>query len=141
MTVLTSKIFWLRSLERAIKTFIQTFVALVGDTATFGVIDADWKQALAAAATTTVLSFLTSLASSLTGDSESPSLIENKVEQQVVEKIEAGQPVGDPEKVIDPSSVEFEDVSEADAEEAVEPPVEKPVAALKKRATAKKRIT
>ena len=63
--------------ERAIKTFAQTFVAIVGaDSAgifTIAVVD-NLKVSLGAA----ILSVLSSIASSKVGDPTSPSLINNK---------------------------------------------------------------
>ena len=66
------KAFWKASAERAAKTFAQSLIAvgLVGAT---GVLDVDWVGALSAAALATLLSVLSSVASSEVGG-EGPSL-------------------------------------------------------------------
>jgi hypothetical protein len=68
-----SKTFWLATLERAIKTFAQVLAALLGAEAV-GVLEADWGQSASVAAMATVLSILTSVASSSVGN-EGPSLV------------------------------------------------------------------
>lgn len=65
--------FWKASAERAVKTFVQTLVALLG-TNEMGVITVDWAQALSVAGSATLLSFLTSLASANFGSTTGPSL-------------------------------------------------------------------
>lgn len=50
------------AVERAIKTFAQALVALIGVNAT-GVLDVDWKGGLSAAALAAVISILTSVGS------------------------------------------------------------------------------
>lgn len=65
--------FWKASAERAVKTFVQTLVALLG-TNEMGVIAVDWAQALSVAGSATLLSFLTSLASANFGGTAGPSL-------------------------------------------------------------------
>jgi hypothetical protein len=57
-----TKAFLNATLERAIKTFAQSLVALLGVNAT-GVLDVDWKGGLSAAALAAVISLLTSLGS------------------------------------------------------------------------------
>lgn len=57
-----TKAFIKATLERAIKTFAQTLVAVLGIGLT-DVLAVDWKAALSAAAAATVLSILTSLGS------------------------------------------------------------------------------
>lgn len=102
MSWLTSKLFWVRTTERAVKTFAQSLaLVFLGDQA-YDVISVDWASALGLAATGALLSVLTSIGSTAVGESDSPSLVEKKVEEGVVQKIEAGEPVGDPEKVVTP---------------------------------------
>lgn len=72
MKTLTTKRFWLDALERAIKTLIQTAVAVSGLGAT-NVLSIDWKATLAAAATAAGMSLLTSVVSVLQSDSLSPA--------------------------------------------------------------------
>lgn len=73
--------------ERALKTFVQVLLAVVGTDA-LGALSADWQQAFAVAAMSAGLSVLTSLASvnvgptgpSLAGETTKPATV-------VVEKI------------------------------------------------------
>lgn len=71
--------FWVAASERAIKTFAQTLVALIG-TGAIGIMDLDWLQMLSVAATATVLSVLTSIASSNFGAHPGPSLADETIE-------------------------------------------------------------
>lgn len=71
--------FWIAAGERAIKTFAQTLVALIG-TGTVGVMDLDWLQMLSVAATATILSVLTSVASANFGSHPGPSLTDETIE-------------------------------------------------------------
>jgi uncharacterized integral membrane protein len=75
MNVVVSGAFWKASLERALKTFLQTYFAvfLVGDV-TLNVFEWSWSgPELGIALGATALSFVTSLLSSLGGNS-GPSL-------------------------------------------------------------------
>ncbi len=68
-----SKKFWLDTLERAIKTLAQTLLAwLVVDQAIW---EMDWQQGLGLAATATVASILTSVASLKVASPETASLV------------------------------------------------------------------
>jgi hypothetical protein len=73
--------------ERAVKTFFQVLLAVVGTDA-LGAISADWNQALAVAGMSALLSVVTSFASANFG-SAGPSLAGEtiKPETVVVEKI------------------------------------------------------
>jgi len=66
-----TKAFLLAALERAVKTFAQSLVALflAGTT----ILNIDWQQSLAVAATAALVSVLTSVASNGIG-AEGPSL-------------------------------------------------------------------
>ena len=64
--------FWRASAERALKTFAQALVAVLGAGAT-GLLDVDWAQAFSVAALAAVLSLLTSVAASGVGGT-GPSL-------------------------------------------------------------------
>lgn len=104
MSWITDKFFWIRTSERAVKTFAQSLaLVFLGDQA-YNVISVNWPQALGLAATGALLSVLTSIGSTTVGDSNSPSLVENVVEEQIAEKVESGEPVGDPERVVEPES-------------------------------------
>ncbi|RVW02998.1 holin [Rhodococcus xishaensis] len=65
--------FWSDAAERAIKTAVQAFAALlvVGTT----VLDLDWGNALAVVGTAALASLLSSLASGGVGDRETASLL------------------------------------------------------------------
>jgi hypothetical protein len=125
-----TKIFWLGTLERAVKTFAQALLLVfVGDNA-YNVISVNWPESLALAATGALISVLTSLVSSRIGEKNSPSLVATQEEEAVVEKIEAGEPVGDPPVVVEqPMSLL---PSDADR------PAPAPAKAVRKRAPRKK---
>ena len=79
--------YWKATGERALKTFFQVLLAVVGTDA-LGALSADWNQALAVAGMSAGLSVLTSLAGVKVGPS-GPSLVgeTTKPETVVVEKI------------------------------------------------------
>lgn len=58
---------------RAIKTFAQALIAVIG-TGALGVFEVDWQQALSVAAMAAVLSVLTSVASMPFGEKGTPGL-------------------------------------------------------------------
>lgn len=62
-----TSIFWKDALERAIKTFAQSTVAVLTAGAT-GILDANWMNALSVAGLAVVVSLLTSVASGVPGD-------------------------------------------------------------------------
>lgn len=66
--------FWLSASERAVKTFAQTLVAILGANS-FGLLTAPWTMALSTAGMATLLSVLTSIASAPIGDPGTPSLL------------------------------------------------------------------
>lgn len=74
MSTLTSA-FWKAAAERAIRTFAQTMLAMLGFKA-FDVLTADWGQLLGVSLGAAVLSLLTSIVASEIGDKGTPSLIE-----------------------------------------------------------------
>lgn len=72
MSVLATASFWSATAERAIKTFCQTVLAVIG-IAGVTPADVDWKQLLLAGAFGALASVLTSVGSAGVG-SEGPSL-------------------------------------------------------------------
>lgn len=66
--------FWVATAERAIKTFAQAVVALVG-TSAMGILDVDWVQLGSVAALAALTSVLTSVASAERGAVRGPSLV------------------------------------------------------------------
>lgn len=68
--------FWKDALERAVKTFAQTLVALLGAGAV-DILTIDWQARLSVAAGAALVSVLTSIASSQVGDKDSASLVED----------------------------------------------------------------
>lgn len=59
-----SKSFWKSALIRALRTFCQSLVTLIGTDA-INIIDIDWLTITGIAATTAVMSLLTSIATGL----------------------------------------------------------------------------
>lgn len=76
---LTDARFWQATAERAVKTFAQALIALIG-TSAMSIIELDWAQMLGVSATATVLSVLTSIASANFGSNYGPSLADETVE-------------------------------------------------------------
>jgi len=68
-----TKAFLLATLERSIKTFAQTLVAVLG-VGFLDILKTDWVQSLSVAAGAAVLSILTSVASAEIGKMGGPSL-------------------------------------------------------------------
>ncbi len=73
--MMLTKQFWADALERAAKTFCQTLLASLFVSAGIGIESLPWPQALSLAGSATVLSLLTSVASSSFGTQGSPSLV------------------------------------------------------------------
>ena len=72
MSVLATGAFWGSALERAVKTFAQSIVAVIS-VAGFTPADVDWKQLLAVGGIAAAVSLLTSIASVPAGNA-GPSL-------------------------------------------------------------------
>lgn len=68
--------FWKDLAERAVKTFAQALVAVLAVSIGSPVWHIDWLAALGIALTATLLSVLTSLASTATGDPDSASAVD-----------------------------------------------------------------
>lgn len=68
--------------ERAIKTFAQALIAIIG-TDMVGITTLDWPKMLGVAATATVLSILTSIVSANFGKNAGPSLATESTEPDV----------------------------------------------------------
>lgn len=73
MSYLVTRAFWAALIERAVKTFAQSLVA-VGLAGATDVLSVDWRSALSVAALATVVSVLTSIASGAVGGDAGPSL-------------------------------------------------------------------
>jgi Putative lactococcus lactis phage r1t holin len=67
--------FWMLTAERAVKTFAQALAAVLVASGA-GLLSADWKAALSTAGMATVVSVLTSVASSRFGPNDSPSVVD-----------------------------------------------------------------
>lgn len=68
--------FWKAAAERAVKTFAQTLLVLLGGgTTALNLIGVDWQGALLAAGSAAALSVLTSVISARVGPSGTPSLV------------------------------------------------------------------
>lgn len=81
--MLSEKLFWIAAGERALKTFAQSLVALFAAGVT--ILNIDWQQGLAVAATAAVVSVLTSVASVRLGSFEGPSLAGEAIVEPVYE--------------------------------------------------------
>ena len=81
--MLSEKLFWVAAGERAVKTFAQSLVALFAAGVT--ILNIDWQQGLAVAATAALVSVLTSVASVRLGEFEGPSLAGEAVVEPVFE--------------------------------------------------------
>jgi hypothetical protein len=71
--------FWKSALERALKSFAQALLAVVG-AGQLGVLDVSWRPALSTAAMAAVLSVLTSMASARVGAPDDPSLLKDNLD-------------------------------------------------------------
>lgn len=72
-----SKRFWVLASERAIKTFAQTFLAMVGVQA-LDVLHADWVGLLSVSVGAAFLSYLMSIVSAEIGTKGTPSLVKGE---------------------------------------------------------------
>ena len=71
-----TKHFWLDTLERAIKTIAQVFLAVVVEEQFFNAFELDWGQMAGIAFGAGLVSVATSIISSRFGDHESASIID-----------------------------------------------------------------
>ena len=67
-------VFWQLSFERAVKSFAQSLVAILG-AAQIGLFDAHWAAAFSAAGMASLLSVLTSIGSGPFGPINDPSVV------------------------------------------------------------------
>lgn len=77
-----SRAFWLSTLERALKTFVQSLLATLTLGPAFNLLHANWTEALGVSLGATVLSLLTSLLSAPIGPSASASVVHGKHEAE-----------------------------------------------------------
>lgn len=82
-----SKVFLLSTAERAVKTFAQSLLAVLLGSGAFDLFTADWKAIVATAATATVISVLTSIASLGAGPSGSASLVVTETSPTIDEEV------------------------------------------------------
>ena len=73
-----SSAFWRATVERAVKSFAQSLVAILG-AAQVGLLDANWLSALSIAGMALLLSVLSSIGSAGIGESQDPSLVATKL--------------------------------------------------------------
>ncbi len=71
-----TKAFWRGAAERALKTFAQSLVAVIGVGAV-GLLDVDWIGALSAALLATVISLLTSIGNADFTAGETPVVLDH----------------------------------------------------------------
>jgi hypothetical protein len=84
--------FWRSTGERALKTFAQALLALLGS-GQLGLLDVDWVTAVSAAGLSSLLSVLSSVASAGTGVPGTPSLLSTSSATHVaVAKPDVGSP-------------------------------------------------
>jgi hypothetical protein len=72
--IVFSRYFWRAAAERAVKSFAQSLLALLS-AQQIGLLDVAWVASLSTAGMVTLLSVLTSLASTQVGDSRDPSAV------------------------------------------------------------------
>lgn len=70
-----SKLFLIDAFERSVKTIAQTIVATLLASEAIGLFAVNWGDIMSVAGLAGVISILTSIASSQTGDNESASLV------------------------------------------------------------------
>lgn len=70
--------FWISAFERAIRTFAQTAVAIIGVDMATSIVDLDWPYIAGVGATAAALSLLTSVAANKVGN-PGPSLAKETV--------------------------------------------------------------
>jgi hypothetical protein len=76
-----TRAFWIAAVERSIKTFAQSAVALIGGDAVLSIVEIDAGAIAGVSGTAAVVSLLTSLASIPLSHGDSPSLVpESEVE-------------------------------------------------------------
>jgi Na+-transporting NADH:ubiquinone oxidoreductase subunit NqrB len=76
-----TKQFWIEASERALKTFAQTFLAMIGAVSVFNAFVADWQTLFGVSLGSAFLSYLTSIVSAEIGDRGTPSLVATKDER------------------------------------------------------------
>jgi len=74
MSALTTRTFWADAIERSVKTIAQAMIAQLGAGA-FGLLDVNYVTLLSVSGLAGLISLLTSIASSSTGNSNSASLV------------------------------------------------------------------
>lgn len=74
-----TKTFWKDTVERALKTFAQSMVAVMTAGST-GVLDVDWMNAFSVSLLATLVSVLTSIGSGTIGDQSASAVKLNKEE-------------------------------------------------------------
>lgn len=84
-------VFWKQVIERALKTAAQSAIGVL--VTLYTIQEVDLGLVLGTAALATLLSVLTSIASSGTGDSESPSLVKTNTGVEVEEEYEIEIPM------------------------------------------------
>ena len=81
MSYLSTRVFWLATAERAVKTFAQALLAALTVAQTAGnlgvdVLNVNWATAVSLAVGAAALSVLTSVASGPVGETNTPSLVD-----------------------------------------------------------------
>lgn len=95
MSIYATAAFWTAAAERALKTFAQTAVALLG-VDTFGLLDVDWTTTASAAGLAALISLLTSIGTAGVRSDGSLSLAGEVIESAVVERLDGTEVVAGP---------------------------------------------
>jgi hypothetical protein len=113
-----SRLFWLSALERAIKTFAQTFLVIwpLADN-TLGLLDVDWAKSASIAGMAAAVSVLTSIASAGVGPDGSPSLV--------------GEPPKQPDALLEPEPPDPEDETPSGRHVLDDDPDDRPVSGFR----------
>ncbi len=83
--------FWKDAVERAVRTFAQTFGAVVLAAGT-GLLDTDWLTGVSAAGMASLLSVLTSLASEVKSPNGTASMMNAPAAPELAPAVEPGVP-------------------------------------------------
>ena len=95
MSTYATPAFWTAAAERALKTFAQAAIALLG-VDTFGLLDVDWVAVTSASGLAALISLLTSIATAGVRSDGSLSLAGEVIKSAVVERLDGRKVIAGP---------------------------------------------